>query len=551
MHPPNPCDAVIAAPLAAAATAGAATPSTRSPRAPREEGRGRRTTARRIRHLWLAPGREADFADARRATARVRCSPGPRKSHWQQARFVPSVVALRDCRRRPGRRRTGPCTAAASSSRCASAPGSSSGVANQDWLAHRRGALRRAGGDRRRHRRRGPIYGRQDGQLPDHRRAGDAGLRFPCRSQGPQRALQAPSSRTGSCSAPSESVEPLAWKGSYCRRHRDGAVHAARASTSTPSTSTATATSIFMLGALPTSSAVSPTTSPSPAGQRGIRRASTRQAAPTDSSDRAALLAPDIVPSFTAAEMSAPAAPGCSGRRRLRRRPALLCAGRVAERRRSTELYRRHFQLLRDHALQLVELLRDGGHRARRGGETRSPQIGALRLAPRRAELRPGAGRRAEHRLDPAAQPSVAGPAFADLEPALQIEARTTSPACSVPAVSMPPDRPGMARRQGGGGEREFGRFVGHGGLRCRAASVATGPAEPILPKIDRATGRPPKKAPTPGPGRLRGLRGITLTATDMLWPRPPRMTPRKGTTSAKSAPQARMGRRSARWPLA
>ena len=32
---------------------------------------------------------------------------------------------------------------------------------------------------------------------------------------------------------------------------------------------------------------------------------------------------------------------------------------------------------------------------------------------------------------------------------------------------------------------------------------------------------------------------GMTLTATFIVWPRPPRMTPRSGTTSAKSAPLA------------
>ena len=43
-------------------------------------------------------------------------------------------------------------------------------------------------------------------------------------------------------------------------------------------------------------------------------------------------------------------------------------ARRAAERRRGAELRRRHEQLLRADALQLVELLRDGGARARRGG---------------------------------------------------------------------------------------------------------------------------------------------------------------------------------------
>ena len=47
-------------------------------------------------------------------------------------------------------------------------------------------------------------------------------------------------------------------------------------------------------------------------------------------------------------------------------------ARRAAERRRRAELRRRHDQLLRGDALQLVELLRDGGDRARRGGAARS-----------------------------------------------------------------------------------------------------------------------------------------------------------------------------------
>ena len=61
-------------------------------------------------------------------------------------------------------------------------------------------------------------------------------------------------------------------------------------------------------------------------------------AAPVEVADRAALLVPDIVPSFDSS---------------------------AAERRqRGRQLRGRHDELLRDHALQLVGLLRDGGDRA-------------------------------------------------------------------------------------------------------------------------------------------------------------------------------------------
>ena len=85
------------------------------------------------------------------------------------------------------------------------------------------------------------------------------------------------------------------------------------------------------------------------------RRTHFRVAAPVDASDRAALLAPDIVPSFTAAEFArtrrAVDARGAEPRRQAG-------AGRIAERRRRAELRGGHAELLRDHALQLVELLR-------------------------------------------------------------------------------------------------------------------------------------------------------------------------------------------------
>ena len=63
-------------------------------------------------------------------------------------------------------------------------------LARQPALARPgRGPVRRAARDRRRHRRRRVDLRPADGRLPRHRRAGDAGVRFPERPQGPQRLL--------------------------------------------------------------------------------------------------------------------------------------------------------------------------------------------------------------------------------------------------------------------------------------------------------------------------------------------------------------------------
>lgn len=47
-------------------------------------------------------------------------------------------------------------------------------------------------------------------------------------------------------------------------------------------------------------------------------------------------------------------------------------------------------------------------------------------------------------------------------------------------------------------------------------------------------------RGPLPRSGEGSGNQaGITLTSTSMRWSPPPKITPRSGTTSAKSAPQA------------
>ena len=86
---------------------------------------------------------------------------------------------------------------------------------------------------------------------------------------------------------------------------------------------------------------------------------------PADTTDRAVLLAPDIVPTFSAAEMQARGAalpPEAAGV------DSALALVELENGDGGAELRRRDEQLLRGDALQLVELLRDGGGRAGRGG---------------------------------------------------------------------------------------------------------------------------------------------------------------------------------------
>ncbi len=223
--------------LLIAAGAGAAT--RRAKRRRREEGRARRRRRSRRRHL--RPAR-------RRRPLRRRASPSGAASisSWvqsalAQARFVPIVT-----------RYIMPPTAgtaknwAAYRARFVEPIRIRAGVAfwraNERWLGAGRGPVRRAAGDRRRHRRRRVDLRPADGRLPRHRRAGDAGLRLPDRPQATAAPSSRTSSRTGSCCArakasirsPGGAATPArsAWRSS-CRR----------ASTSTRSTSTATATS--------------------------------------------------------------------------------------------------------------------------------------------------------------------------------------------------------------------------------------------------------------------------------------------------------------------
>ena len=90
----------------------------------------------------------------------------------------------------------------------------------------RRGDLRRAARDHRRHRRRRDDLRPADGQLPRHRRAGHAGVRLP----EPGARTAAPSSATSSRAVRAvpraKRIDPLALKGSYAGAHGHAAVHA-------------------------------------------------------------------------------------------------------------------------------------------------------------------------------------------------------------------------------------------------------------------------------------------------------------------------------------
>jgi len=59
-----------------------------------------------------------------------------------------------------------------------------------------------------------------------------------------------------------------------------------------------------------------------------------------------------------------------------------------------------------------------------------------------------------------------------------------------------------------------------------------------IPPEAGKRRGAAPSEV-LPRRGVRRRYFGTTLTATFIVWPRPPRMTPRSGATSAKSAPVA------------
>ena len=91
----------------------------------RQAGRARRRRRSRPRHLRPARRRDALRRRARRA-ARARSGVGAR--HARRRRASCRAWRASSCRRRPARPRTGPPTARASSSRCASAPASRSGT---------------------------------------------------------------------------------------------------------------------------------------------------------------------------------------------------------------------------------------------------------------------------------------------------------------------------------------------------------------------------------------------------------------------------------------
>ena len=140
-------------------------------------------------------------------------------------------------------------------------------------------------------------------------------------------------------------------------------------------------------------------------------------------------------------------------------------------------------------------------------------------------ELKPG--------LDPAVQRQVGRQAFAHLQPGAQLPARveparTDGPATGSPACSRSAAATAVRR-----GQRCMGRL-----LWRRPPVSRPGPRRAIPPTVASRT--PARRALQRG-SVFSSRSGMTLTATPMLCPRPPRITPRSGTTSAKSAPQARV----------
>ncbi len=253
-------------------------------------------------------------------------------------------------------------------------------LARQPGLAGpRAGRVRRAAGDRRRHHR------RRDLLRPPDRAASASSTRWRrWPSTSPSGATtaattSATSSRTSSSGAARERRDPLAVKGSFAgaiglpqfmpgsiTKHAidfDGDGHVDLAGSSADAIGSVAhylAEFGWQRGLPPTLGDVTP---------------------PADPAAARALLAPDIVPSFSAGAVRRARRPA---RRRRRRRPTGPArAGRAAERRRRAELRRRHDELLRDHALQPVELLRDGGDRARRRDPRRA--LNGRRAAARRA----------------------------------------------------------------------------------------------------------------------------------------------------------------------
>ena len=174
-------------------------------------------------------------------------------------------------------------------------------------------------------------------------------------------------------------------------------------------------------------------------------------------------------------------------------------AGRAARTATARRLCRRHEQLLRDHALQLVELLRDGGDRAGRGGARGArpallrPRGQALYVAlsdsdppapPPTTEARPRSSRAAAGR--PAGLPAPA--------------ARAQLPARIEPARTGV--RPGgsaeRAVLRSASSEQRFGRGQRHGAGSCGEGRQSRGPhrARAIPPTV---ASPPPRGAPFNG----------------------------------------------------
>ena len=289
---------------------------------------------------------------------------------WVRAALGAGALSCRawrasSCRRRPARRRTGPPTARASSSRGASAPASRSGTPTRTgWRAPRSVygvppeiVVGIVGVE--------TIYGQQMGNFRVIDALATLAFDFPAGRKDRSAFFRGRARAAASCCA-SASGAATRWrcKGSYAGAigmpqfmprsvnkyavdfDGDGHIDLHDSAADVIGSVAHYLAEFGWQRGMPTHFAVSRAGRRRATARRCSRPTSCRPSAPHEFAERGAVLPPD------------------GGERH----DGAARAGRTAERRRRAELRRRHEQLLRDHALQLVELLRDGGDRARRGG---------------------------------------------------------------------------------------------------------------------------------------------------------------------------------------
>ena len=253
---------------------------------------------------------------------------------------------------------------------------------------------------------------------------------------------------------------------------------------------------------------------------------------PTDAADRAALLAPDIVPSFSAAEMQARGAALPPEARERRQQLALVelqnggaAPSYVAG---TTNFYAvTRYNWSSYYALAVIEL--GEAVRAARGRPLLRPRA---RTSRRATATRRRPRRRSEQAsIQPCSGRSPGRPSRTSRPRAAPSSNRTS------PARLAPGGRPTRGSAIGCS-DSGAARAAGHGRAPvAKAASLVV--RDRLAPSRRRSLRRTPAgRALQRGTARSSPS-GITLTSTPMRCPPPPRITPRSGTTSAKSAPQA------------